>query len=419
VKKFSYAEIREAFEHLSTGRHVGKVVVSHGAVNEVSSALSVRPAPSASVIRKDRSYLITGGLHGIGGTLAEYLALRGAKSIVVLSRSGSSTPRAAWIVETCRRLGCEIQVVRGDVTSYESIKGALQQAKLPVCGIVHGAMVLLDKPYELMDADSYRRCIAPKVQGAWNLHQAAEELGLDLDFFTLLSSISGVIGQSGQANYAAANSFLDSFAAYRRGLGLPALSLDIGAVQDTGVAMETPGLLHYFTDPQWLNIEQGELFYLMDASIKEQQNARNGPSSQLIMALSFPLPQTSDLLNDIRFRTLSRAGTSAQPAQNSANQESQAVTDFLCMQSSGADSTALTEAAIELFQSQLLRMLRLDEPIKANKPLSAYGMDSLSAVKLRNWVERSFSVTFAVFEILGANGLQALCSKLITRLQTV
>jgi acyl carrier protein len=89
------------------------------------------------------------------------------------------------------------------------------------------------------------------------------------------------------------------------------------------------------------------------------------------------------------------------------------------MQSSGADSTALTEAAIELFQGQLLRMLRLDEPIKANKPLSAYGMDSLSAVKLRNWVERSFSVTFAVFEILGANGLQALCSKLITRLQTV
>jgi hypothetical protein len=293
-------------------------------------------------------------------------------------------------------------------------------------------MVLHDKPYELMDANSYRQCIAPKLQGAWNLHQAAADLKLDLEFFTLLSSISGVIGQNGQANYAAANCFLDSFASYRRSLGLPALSLDLGAVRDIGVAMENPVLLDYFSDPQWISIEQGELFHIMDASIQHQlqqklQKPQHGgqftssSSPQLIMALAYPLPPQSELLADIRFSALPRTSLTAQPSQNiAAAAESQAVTDFLVsMRNSGGanDATALTAAAIELFQSQLSRMLRVDGPIKANKPLSAYGMDSLSAVKLRNWVERSFQVTFAVFEILGANGLQALCSKLVTKLQ--
>ncbi|KIA75675.1 putative polyketide synthase protein [Aspergillus ustus] len=425
IRVFPYAEVRDAFDYLSTGSHIGKIVVSDGPGDGdgdtmVPSAVSIRSAPTASVVRSDKAYLITGGLNGIGGTLAIYLALRGAQSIVVLSRSGCSTSRAEWMVENCRRLGCEIQVAKGDVTSYESVKSALTQASLPVCGIIHGAMVLHDKPYEMMDASSYRKCIAPKVQGAWNLHHAAAELKLQLDFFTLLSSISGVIGQNGQANYAAANCFLDSFASYRRSLGQPALSLDLGAVQDIGVAMENPELLKYFSDPQWLPIEQGELFYIMDASIQHQHGTSS--SAQLIMALAYPIPPQSELLNDIRFSSLSHTGSSSSSGQNrsqdAATVESQAVNDFLCMQRTpDANATVLTEAAIELFQAQLLRMLRLDGPIKANKPLSAYGMDSLSAVKLRNWVERSFQVTFAVFEILGANGLQALCSKLITRLQ--
>ncbi|KAL2820183.1 polyketide synthase module [Aspergillus cavernicola] len=417
MKIFLYAEIRDAFDHLSTGRHIGKIVVSNGPVDEGSPVVSVRPAPPVSVVRSDRAYLITGGLHGVCGTLAINLALRGARSIVVLSRSGCSTSRAEGVVGTCRGLGCDITFMKGDVTSYESVKDAFLQSPLPVCGIVHGAMVLLDKPYELMDANAYRNCIAPKVQGAWNLHQATAELSLELDFFTLLSSISGVIGQRGQANYAAANCFLDAFASYRHSLGLPALSLDLGAVRDIGVAMENPELLAYFDDPQWLQIEQRELFYIMDASIIHQQ-AIGHSHGQLIMALRYPLPSESELLDDIRFSGLSRAGSSQQPrSQNQASEESQAVNEFLTMQSSGADATTLTAAAVELFQSQLLRMLRLDGPIKANKPLSAYGMDSLSAVKLRNWVERSFQVTFPVFEILGAAGLQSLCSKLITRLQ--
>ncbi|KAF9894653.1 hypothetical protein FE257_006541 [Aspergillus nanangensis] len=428
VRTFSYAQIRDAFDHLSTGRHIGKIVVSdESPVNADATApsvVSVASAPPSSVIRTDKSYLIAGGLHGVCGTLAIYLALRGARSIVTLSRSGASSPKAAGTIQACQKLGCDMTVVKGDVTSLDAVKDAIAQSPLPVCGIIHGAMVLRDTPYELMDAHAYRSCIAPKVQGAWNLHHASVQLRLELDFFTLLSSISGVVGQRGQANYAAANCFLDSFAAYRQSLGLPGLALDLGAVLDIGVITENPELRAYFANPQWLQVEQKELFYIMDASITQQQQQQQQSSAQLIMALSYPLPSTSDLLQeDIRLTPLSRAGTASQQpgsSSNAATEESHALAKFLHLHSSGgADPTSLTAAAVELFESQLMRMLRLDSPIKANKPLSAYGMDSLSAVKFRNWVERSFHVTFAVFEVLGAVGLQALCAKLVTRLDGV
>lgn len=101
---------------------------------------------------------------------------------------------------------------------------------MPVVGVIQGAMVLRDRMFSTMTPDEFRQPIVPKVAGTWNLHQASPEQPKSLDFFTLLSSVSGLVGQLGQANYAAGNTFLDSFAAYRLQQGLPACSINLGPI---------------------------------------------------------------------------------------------------------------------------------------------------------------------------------------------
>lgn len=144
-----------------------------------------------------------------------YMAKCGAKHLAVVSRSGHNDEKSIRVVNKIEALGAHVDLVTADVTAPEEVERALRQTTTPVAGIVQGAMVLRDRPFSSMTIDEYHQVVDCKIKGTWNLHNAAEKLGLDLDFFTLLSSTSGVSGTRGQANYAAGNAFQDAFAAYR------------------------------------------------------------------------------------------------------------------------------------------------------------------------------------------------------------
>src|SRR5581483_446136 len=173
-----------------------------------------------AAVRADATYLITGGLGALGQVVAEWLVEQGARSLVLVGR-GAPSARAAATVERLRAAGARVTIAQADVSRAEAGEALLREIGRtlpPLRGIVHAAGVLDDGVLLRQDWDRFQKVLAPKVDGAWNLHAATAEQ--DLDFFVLFSSIASLFGSAGQGNYVAANAFLDALAHARRARGL-------------------------------------------------------------------------------------------------------------------------------------------------------------------------------------------------------
>lgn len=199
------------------------------------------PEPSSSeplVIRPDASYLVTGGLGGIGLKVAEWLAARGARHLALMGRSRGSE-LARQTVTALEDAGVQVLLVQGDASVPTDVNRILTQIRNdmpPLGGIVHSAGTIEDALLTKQDWQSFERVLASKVAGAWNLHHAT--LNQPLDWFVLFSSVSSILGVPGQGNYAAANAFLDSLAYERRISDLPALVVNWGAWSEVGLAAQ-------------------------------------------------------------------------------------------------------------------------------------------------------------------------------------
>lgn len=276
-----------------------------------------------------------------------------------------------------------------------------------------------------MTHDDYHTAIHAKVAGTWNLHRAIlQGQSQPLDFFTSLSSISGVVGNKGQANYAAANTFLDAFASYRLANGLHANTVDLGAIEDVGYVAEAGGALEArFDKSQWTPINEGMLRRILSYSILQQGHHVVSPASaaQLITGLAYPLTADgSDLADEARFGYLfsgpgGEAGAGSD-SDGSNNEAAQAVKAFGVLVASGAEPAALTLAALSLLSTQITKILRLETEMEPGKPLTAYGLDSLSAVELRGWVRQKLGAELSTLDITNASSLVALSEKLVSKL---
>ncbi|KAM0158304.1 hypothetical protein ACHAPG_004187 [Botrytis cinerea] len=157
-----------------------------------------------------------------------------------MPRSGCDDDISQSVLFQLKALETDVVVIKGDVVKLDDVRVALQRAIKPIAGIIQGVMLLRYKMFTFMSDTEFSEAIRPKQQGTWNLHNTAFQEGLVLDFFTMLSSICGVVGQTGQANYSAASSFLDTFSVYRQGLGLKARSIDLGVIEDVGYQTSAP-----------------------------------------------------------------------------------------------------------------------------------------------------------------------------------
>jgi KR domain/Phosphopantetheine attachment site len=282
-----------------------------------------------------------------------------------------------------------------------------------------------------MTVGEFHETIGCKVKGTWNLHTASLSQHTPLDFFTLLSSISGVIGQKGQANYAAANAFLDSFASYRQSMGLPASSVDLGVVEDVGyVAEHSSELQTSFDKDIWTPINESLLHQILRFSILQQTataKATLNPASasQLITGIAIPQPSSSPLLKrDPRFSSLyfgSASNTTqlAGSGNNNDNNESKQIRAFLLSLHSAqpAEHSSLLASAVEILSAQFSSSLRLSEPMEPAKPLASYGLDSLAAVEFRNWARLELGAELTTLEIMGATSLFALGERIIAKIK--
>jgi acyl transferase domain-containing protein len=186
----------------------------------------------------DASYLLTGGLGGVGCALARWMVEQGARHLIIASRNEPS-PSGREAVASLEATGACVTLVRADVADSAQVVSLLEACSRSgpaLRGIVHLAGVLDDGLIAGQTLERFDRVMKPKAHGAWNLHCLTQHL--PLEFFVMYSSLAGVVGSAGQANYAAANAFLDALAHRRRALGLPAVSLDWGPFGDAGMAAE-------------------------------------------------------------------------------------------------------------------------------------------------------------------------------------
>jgi acyl transferase domain-containing protein/NAD(P)-dependent dehydrogenase (short-subunit alcohol dehydrogenase family)/acyl carrier protein len=194
-------------------------------------------ADDALAVRTDATYLVTGGLGGLGRRTAHWLADAGARRLVLLGRRGLATPDAAVLVAELRERGAEALVLACDVAERAEVARAVAIANspdAPLRGIFHAAGTLADKPIVELTASDLGASLGAKVKGADALQLATA--GLELDYFVLFSSVSALVGNKYQANYCAANGYLDALALQRHACGLPALSVNFGAIGDVGMA---------------------------------------------------------------------------------------------------------------------------------------------------------------------------------------
>ncbi|HEX6507792.1 MAG TPA: SDR family NAD(P)-dependent oxidoreductase, partial [Chloroflexota bacterium] len=222
-------EVVDAFRQMAQAKHIGKIVVSFADVRvPLQASGEVR-------FRSDASYLITGGLGGLGLKVARWMVERGARSLVLVSRRGA-TPKVESDLASLRDAGCGVTCARVDVARQNEVAGLLNEIErslAPLRGVIHAAGVLDDTTVLGLTRERVERVMAPKIAGAWNLHRLT--LHMPLDFFILFSSLATAFGNGGQGNYAAANQLLDTLSHFRRKRGLPALSIAWGPWSEVGM----------------------------------------------------------------------------------------------------------------------------------------------------------------------------------------
>ncbi|MER5556706.1 type I polyketide synthase [Streptomyces sp. NPDC002793] len=333
--------------------------------------------PDRGPYATDGTVLVTGATGTLGSALARHLVgHHGVKHLLLTSRTGPDAPGATELAAELTELGAEVTVAACDVADRDALARTLADipAAHPLTGVIHTAAVLDDGVLTGMTDGSVARVLAPKVRGALNLHELTQDTELTL--FALFSSAAGVLGGAGQANYAAANVFLDAFAAHRRRIGLPAVSLAWGPWA------ERTGLTGTLTEADVRRVARFGLGALATEDGMAAFSAACAADRALVVPMAF---QPAALRGRTTVPPLLRALV---PRKGRAATTGSAAGDPAALRArlTGAPEADQRRVVLELVRGQVAAVLGFASPgaVDADRGLLEVGLDSLTGVELRN-----------------------------------
>ncbi|KAJ5537068.1 KR domain-containing protein [Penicillium frequentans] len=408
------SELEGSFRLMQAGKHVGKLLLEL----DPEMTIPVQPQPPlAPKLRGDCSYLMVGGAGGLGRAAIKHFASLGAKHIITLSRSGPGSQAMRELVEEMRMVGVSVIVWKGSVTDPATIESIKDHAKeFPIRGVVQGAMVLQDSRVDNMSHEQWRAAMEPKVIGTMLLHEA---FGDTLDFFIILSSAAGIAGFYGQGNYSAGNTFQDSLARHRASLGLPARSIDVGAVEEEGYTAENPAAAEFAVRQGVGKYQVKEFLATINEAIRNPF-ASDHSAAQLLCGITRVDPssqaQEASLQRpDLKFSHLWTMSNQEAPARVESKQ-----LDIQTMLRSANTAVEVEEATQIALQMKLSSLLALPaDEISTDRSMASYGMDSLVAVELRNWILKQLESHIQMFELMSSTTFADLSSTIARRSRLV
>lgn len=390
-KVFSIENAATAFRYMAQAKHIGKVVISVPDVNR-----------SQTLIRPDRTYLITGGLGALGLQLARGFVDRGARHLVLLGRKKPSD-RGAEAIGQLEKRGAQITVVQANVADPEDVERAIAPYRIsspfPLGGLIHAAGILDDGVLQYQTWERFDRVMSPKVAGSWNLHQATQDI--PLDFFVCFSSITALLGSPGQGNYVAANAFMDALMQYRRQLGLPGLSVNWGFWGEAGMAAGLDDRDRARLTAQGIKAIAPERGLQVLEQLLQQQVTQVAVFpvdwaafvGQLPPGVTLPFLETAiaDPVPEVQTPTIvPRPEFVQQLAQGTAEDRKTRLCDRL--------------------RAELATVLGYNDPeaIDPSDNFNDLGMDSLMAVEFRNRLQTCLGKTFSLTSVLDYPTVEAL-----------
>ena len=391
VHSFPASEAVQALSFMQQARHIGKIV------------LKWPTPPGAPCDPAHGSWLITGGLGGLGLAVAEWLAGRGARKLVLMRRRAPDEEALAAI-ERCRTQGCTVAAEFCDVADEAALAAAFERMG-PIRGIFHLAGVLDDAPLADLHWGRFEKVYRPKLMGAWNLHRLTR--AMPIETFVLFSSWTSLTGSPGQASYASANGFLDALAHHRRAQGLPALVINWGAWRETGLAAQ-PGRLAHLEKQGIGSMSSREaldaLAHLMESGLTQtgvspfdaaawRDSTPNESARRLVASLIEPLLASGD-------------DSAADPALSLA--------EALREAPPGPARRQVMEACIQRRLASVLRMSAAQ--FDPRKPFRHLGLDSLGSLEMRNLLELDAGVQLPASLIYNHATIASLATELAARM---
>ena len=392
--QFPLADTASAMRSLAKALHIGKVVVAvHQASVEVDTNLD-QPLQLSS----GASYLVTGGLRGFGAKVADWLSQRGAGRIILANRTGVADEAAAILVATMQARGTDIVSIALDITDGAAVAAAIAEysaSDKPLRGIIHGAAVIEDAFITQLDRSKIARVLSPKIAGVVNLHHAVEHIDGNLDFFVSFSSIAQLLGSPGQANYTAANSVLNAFAAFRRGQGKVGHTVAWGMISGSGFVARSEAITNYLDSTGIRPIADTDAAAALGHFLRGREaNTAFANLDWAAISRAFPAIGANPKLKAL--------------LQRSAGNQSRIQSELMA-----APRRDWDDILARMICTEVAKVLKVDENLIAlNRKLTELGLDSLSSFELKNRIEGLVEVSIPVARFLQTPTIAGL-SKLV------
>jgi len=379
-KVYSARDIEPAFRYLMTGQHMGKVMIDFSAEHLPTSVL-----PASSVFHANATYMLSGGTGAVGLRVVQWMAEQGARYFILLSRRGESSVRASELAEirALERFGVHVLIAKADVGSAEDVKAAVALARSQghpaKCGILHMAMVLEDDVISKQTPARFERSIQPKIAGIRNMVNAFTKS--EIEFVISFSSVSSVLGNPAQSNYAAGNGFLDSYSFWLRAQGIKAKTVNLGSIEDVGVLAEDYKLRMILNMKGFAGgLTSAGVCLIIDAMLRDDRYTQfvHGAIDFASCCADYPIMAS-------RFQHL---------------------IDWTAVHSAGGASSENT-VTLEVLSATIGALLEIPADKVDNKEsITRLGLDSLLAVELSSTLKKKFGIVISQMELLGGMSIE-------------